>query len=242
MISACSREAEITRNESGNSGMIKSIIGSSPYTNDSKTSYFYEDGDKLKRIEYSKESIDDGTLDYKHHFFYEGNLIVKIESFYRTKYITNLNVINYFEYSSNKKLIKFTRDSNRDGVEIHNYTYSSNGNIIDSYKKENMTNYETKVLEINDKKNLIFDGYFKTYTYDDKRSPYHGITGFDKLYFVEMHLLGVENYPEYYNNIKTMSWNFSSRSFFYEYNSDLKPLIRRFDYHNSIFTSMYQYY
>ncbi|SNR14163.1 hypothetical protein [Tenacibaculum jejuense] len=242
IILSCSSEDEITENELGNPGMIKSIISSSPNENDAKISYSYQDGNKLKSIAYSKESLDDGTLDYKHYFFYEDNLIVRIESSYRTENITNLNVINYFEYDNDGKLIKFTRDSNRDGIETHNYSHLSNGNISDSYKRQNMSNFQTKTLEINDAKNLVSDGFYRTYTYDDKRSPHYGIIGFDKLYFAEIHLLGVESYPEYYNNIKTITWNFNSRSFSYKYNSDLKPLSRDYEDMNYIFTTTYQYY
>jgi len=225
LIFACSNDNETSENDSGSSGLIKSRIFKTdiaPNESDSKRSYFYSDGNKLKRIEYLKEkTVDDGTLDYKHHFFYENNLIVRIESFYRSKYTTNLNVVNYFEYDINENLVKFTRDSNRDGVEIHNYEYLNNGNVNDNYIKEGWNSQDTKTLEFDINRNLISVasiGHITTYEYDDKISPFFGIAGLDKLYFVEMNLLQSGIYPTYYNFFK---FNNPDE---YEYNSELKPV------------------
>lgn len=228
LIIACSNEDEISKNELGNSGMIKAIIFKtdiSPHESDSKTSYFYSEGNKIKRIEYLKEkTVDYGTVDYKHHFFYENNLIIRVESFYRTKDITNLNVVYYFEYDSNQRIIKFTRDSNRDGIEIHNYEYLNNGNISDNYKKENMNNFQTNILEFDINGNLTYDGYYERFTYDNKTSPYFGIIGFDKLFFVNMNSLQGSFYPTYFNNLKTRSYNSIVNNYSYEYNSESKPI------------------
>jgi len=182
-------------------------------------------------MEFYQKTID-YTNDFTFIFFYEGDLIIKIETFKNDN--DQPHVIDYFEYNSAQRLIKYVRNFIGD-ITSYEYSYLANGNIGETIILNDIVNpLDKKELKIQHN-NLVEDSHTK-YTYDNMKSPYYGITGLDKIYFVNKRS-PFDNYPSYKNNIiKTIRTDITSvLNYTYEYNSDGKPT-------KNNFTTFYNYY
>ena len=215
---SCSNNDDSSNSEAGNSGLLKKTIKHFNYSNlsDEIFEYFYEDGNRLKRIESSRGS--------KLIFTYSNDLIIKTEWFGAGNDFSSKEF--NFEYNSNNQLIKFVKSPSIQDNYV--YTHLDNGNIkYDQYYSPNPSpaNYKRTVELIMENGNLINeDVYFFTYD-NNMKSPYYGIKGLDKTYFVDQ-LMEFDNYPSYFNNLTNwIHQGVSNTNYSYEYNTDNKPIL-----------------
>lgn len=221
---SCTNE-DSSSSERGNAGLIESIISPSSdlnYSEDITTKFFYTEGNKLKRVEFVSKKNDIITL-LESNYFYEGNLIIRIETEQKGNY--GISIIDYFEYDSSQRLIKHKRIRNdRNIIENYEYSYMSNGNILKTDVSK--PNYSEE-LKFDNNNNLISDVNYE-YTYDNMKSQYFGILGLEKIYFVYF-IRPTFNYPVYYNNFITYKiGNITPIKYSYEYNSEGKPIRNNF--------------
>jgi len=179
-----------------NGALVKKIITTSDSgTLVSNDDYVYS-GSKLVRV----NSSNGGYVAYT----YSGNLITQRDFYYNGAF----NTREIFTYNANNKLTGYVR-KNASNATIYQtvFTYNSDGTIsVKGYRGATIgTGSEIvsrKVFLVNGKVNKI-ETYsttngatttdVNTYTFDNKKSPFGSIIGFDKLTYYDLALNGSAN-------------------------------------------------
>ncbi|MFT5754586.1 MAG: hypothetical protein ACI924_001823 [Flavobacterium sp.] len=230
---SCSKDNS-SNPEDGDAGMLKKIIKHVSSNSTDTFDFYYSDGNKLNKVILN---TNDATRDFNTctiHYIYENDLIINTFVYYDANPVEE--IINNFYYSVENKIVKYERISKFSGVtylDTFNYNHLSNGNIERECISETVSTTFSSTIIFDSNSNVIsgsnyFDynniGY---YVYDNKLSPYSGIKGVEKIYFVNQ-LNNFDTFPDYYhNNIGYTNSVNPDPSIFYTftYNSENKPLL-----------------
>jgi hypothetical protein len=214
----------------GNAGMLKKIIrhnyNASSNLQDEIYDFFYSNGNKLDYFTWKSTGADyEGIIATRKLTYSENDLIIKKERKTTSNSFPNavFGPEMEYQYNNSNKLIKSIRWSNQDsGFDTYDFDHLSNGDIKFLFNNTSTGTIKRDTIKFDTNKNLIKNNYpysgVEMFQYDNKLSPYYGVVGLDKIYFLD-ELSSYDFYPEYYNNII----NRNEISFSYEYNNYNKP-------------------
>lgn len=217
---SCSNDEEINNNS--NNDLLKKIIYYN-YTNfgteiykSKELSIYYANENKIDyvKVECFGSNCTGNIATIKYH--YSGNLITSKQRFINN---TATEIIDYFEYDNQNRVVKYKR-YNPSYMREYTYEYLTNGNIkVTEFEPLGLNFIPTDSYEmtLDQNQNIIsYSSSNGTDIYDTKVSAINGIIGMDKIYFIDQ-LSDDTFYLSYSNNVIS-TYGIDSQGFNYQYN------------------------
>jgi len=243
LISSCSSD-EDTSTSSSSTNLIKDMTTSSE-TNNYRTDYIYEDGNKLARFFSSSDTFFDtevrftysGDIITEYKTWFNGQLDTRVSLGYTDGRLSSWNMYVYddeTEYFSNvsyinDKMIFDLEVGNVDGGRVVHH-FDNNGNTI-------------KIEQYNSSDQLISRDL---YSYDSKNAPTKNILSFDSFIYPWERGASINNVLTInhtdYNVLNGSIENETNTSYIYEYNDQNYPVYMTYNFDGNESSSTITYY